>query len=89
MKKVGLYMLRNIINLVKWTLKQITYRSRLEDKVDLALRRLLRLEIIDAIRRKDKTTVHMLYDEYKKLGGNSYIQEMYEEYINKSKRSKK
>lgn len=89
MKKVWLYMLRNIINLVKWTLKQITYRSRLEDKVDLALRRLLRLEIIDAIRRNDKTTVHMLYDEYKKLGGNSYIQEMYEEYINKTKRKKK
>ena len=89
MKKVGLYMWRNIINLVKWTLKQITYRSRLEDKVDLALRRLLRLEIIDAIRRNDKTTVHMLYDEYKNLGGNSYIQEMYEEYINKTKRKKK
>ena len=89
MKKVGLYMWRNIINLAKWTLKQITYRSRLEDKVDLALRRLLRLEIIDAIRRNDKTTVHMLYDEYKKLGGNSYIQEMYEEYINKTKRKKK
>lgn len=89
MKKVWLYMLRNIINLIKWTLKQITYRSRLEDKVDLALRRLLRLEIIDAIRRNDKTTVHMLYDEYKKLGGNSYIQEMYEEYINKTKRKKK
>lgn len=82
-------MLRNIINLVKWTLKQITYRSRLEDKVDLALRRLLRLEIIDAIRRNDKTTVHMLYDEYKNLGGNSYIQEMYEEYIKKTKRKKK
>lgn len=82
-------MWRNIINLAKWTLKQITYRSRLEDKVDLALRRLLRLEIIDAIRRNDKTTVHMLYDEYKKLGGNSYIQEMYEEYINKTKRKKK
>ena len=82
-------MWRNIINLVKWTLKQITYRSRLEDKVDLALRRLLRLEIIDAIRRNDKTTVHMLYDEYKNLGGNSYIQEMYEEYINKTKRKKK
>lgn len=89
MKKVWLYMLRNIINLVKWTLKQITYRSRLEDKVDLALRRLLRLEIMDAIRRNDKTTVHMLYDEYKKLGGNSYIQEMYEDYIKKTKRKKK
>ena len=77
------------ITFIKWTLKQITYRSRLEDKVDLALRRLLRLEIIDAIRRNDKTTVHMLYDEYKKLGGNSYIQEMYEDYIKKTKRKKK
>lgn len=82
-------MWRNIINLVKWSLKQITYRNRLEDKVDLALRRLLRLEIIDAIRRNDKTTVHVLYDEYKKLGGNSYMQEMYEDYINKTKRKKK
>lgn len=89
MKKVWLYMWRNIINLVKWSLKQITYRNRLEDKVDLALRRLLRLEIIDAIRRNDKTTVHVLYDEYKKLGGNSYMQEMYEDYINKTKRKKK
>lgn len=89
MKKVCHYMWRNILGFIQWMLKQITYRSRLEDKVDLALRRLLRLEIIDAIRRNDKTTVHMLYDEYKKLGGNSYIQEMYEEYINKTKRKKK
>lgn len=82
-------MLHKAITFIKWGLKQITYRSRLEDKVDLALRRLLRLEIIDAIRRNDKTTVHMLYDEYKKLGGNSYIQEMYEDYIKKTKRKKK
>ena len=82
-------MLRKTLAFVEWCIKQITYRNRLEQKVDLALRRLLRLEIIDAIRRNDKSTVHMLYDEYKKLGGNSYIQEMYEEYIKKQKRSKK
>lgn len=89
MKKVGLYMWHKAISFIKWGIKQITYRSRLEDKVDLALRRLLRLEIIDAMRRNDRAVVHMLYDEYKGLGGNSYIQEMYEEYIKKTKRKKK
>lgn len=82
-------MWKSLLKILEWTFKQITYRNRLENKVDLALRRLLRLEIIDAIRRNDKTTVHMLYDEYKKLGGNSYIQEMYEDYIKKTKRKKK
>lgn len=82
-------MWKSLLKILEWTFKQVTYRNRLENKVDLALRRLLRLEIIDAIRRNDKTTVHMLYDEYKKLGGNSYIQEMYEDYIKKTKRKKK
>lgn len=82
-------MWKGLLKILEWIFKQITYRNRLENKVDLALRRLLRLEIIDAIRRNDKTTVHLLYDEYKKLGGNSYIQEMYEDYIKKTKRKKK
>ena len=82
-------MWKSLFKILEWVFKQVTYRNRLENKVDLALRRLLRLEIIDAIRRNDKTTVHFLYDEYKKLGGNSYIQEMYEDYIKKTKRKKK
>lgn len=85
------------VTLLTWILKRMQYKSRLEGKIDLILetldkheRRLLRLEIMEAIDRNDRTVVHQLYDEYKALGGNSYIQEMYKDYCkNPKKRSKK
>jgi hypothetical protein len=85
------------LSLLTWVLKRMQYKSRLEGKVDLILntlaehkRRLLRLEIIAAIDRNDRAVVHQLYDEYKALGGNSYIQELYKNYCkNPRKRSKK
>lgn len=85
------------VTLLTWILKRMQYKSRLEGKVDLILqtldkheRRLLRLEIMKAIEKNDRAVVHQLYDEYKALGGNSYIQEMYKEYCrNPKKRSKK
>jgi hypothetical protein len=82
-----------IVGLARW----LTYKSRFESKIDTVLnnqhgheKRLLKLEIIAAMSRNDRAVVHQLYDEYKALGGNSYMQEMYKEYCKQSnKRSKK
>lgn len=82
-------MWRRIFEFLKWLNRQITYRSRLEDSVNIMMRRLIRLEILNAIERKDTPAVCGLYDEYKAIGGNSYITSLVEEYIKKQKRSKK
>jgi len=60
---------------IKWVAKQITYRSRLESKVDDIMRRTLRLEISEAMRRNDIKAVHELGDLYLGLGYNSYMRE--------------
>jgi hypothetical protein len=85
-------MWKRIVACLKWFFKQITYRQRLEDKIDGIIntqsdieRRVLRLEILQAMKRKDKYTVYALYDEYKKYNGNSYMDELF----NKYKKSKK
>ncbi|MBQ3785017.1 MAG: hypothetical protein II843_01320 [Alphaproteobacteria bacterium] len=97
MKRIGKAMWSAIINLLQIVIKRIQYKGRIEDKLDSVLsnqaehdKRLLRLEICDAMRRDDRATVHQLYDEYKAMGGNSYMQELYKDYCKKSKkRSKK
>ena len=70
-----------------WVYKQVTYRNRLEGKIDNVIntqsdieRRVLRLEILQAMERKDKYTVYALYDEYKKYNGNSYMDELFAKY---------
>lgn len=78
-----------IVEVVKGFGKWLLYRSRLESKVDMMMRRLIRLEIVSAIQRKDTPTVCSLYDEYKAIGGNSYITHMVEEYIKKATKKKK
>lgn len=90
-------MWRAVFALIEWVAKKIQYKGRIEDKLDTVLsnqgehdRRLLRLEILDAMRRDDRATVHQLYDEYKAMGGNSYLLELYKDYCRKpKKRSKK
>lgn len=90
-------MWRAVFALIEWIAKKIQYKGRIEDKLDTVLsnqsehdRRLLRLEILDAMRRDDRATVHQLYDEYKAMGGNSYLLELYKDYCKKpKKRSKK
>ena len=89
MKRIGRIMWGAIIEVVKGFGKWLLYRSRLEGKVDMMMRRLIRLEIVSAIERKDTTTVCSLYDEYKLIGGNSYITHMVEEYIKKTTKKKK
>lgn len=97
MKRIELAMWSAIINLIQFIVRRIQYKGRIEDKLDAVLsrqndseRRLLRLEILDAIRRDDRAVVHQLYDEYKAMGGNSYLLELYKDYCKKpNKRSKK
>jgi len=97
MKRIGKAMWSAIINLIQIIVKRIQYKGRIEDKLDTVLsnqsehdKRLLRLEILDAMRRDDRATVHQLYDEYKAMGGNSYLLELYKDYCKKpKKRSKK
>mgnify|MGYP006923214064 CR=1 FL=1 len=75
------------VQLYKWVVKAITYKQRLENKLDNIIstqsdieRRVLRLEILQAMERKDKYTVYSLYDEYKKYNGNSYMDELFAKY---------
>lgn len=85
-------MWRTVFRFLQWVNKQITYRNRLEAKVDDIMRRTLRLEIFEAIRRKDTHTVYELHDIYKQNGWNSYVSEMVENYKKANrlnKRSKK
>lgn len=51
--------------------------------------RVLRLEILDAMNRKDTRLVCDLFDDYKKLGGNHYLDALYDDYIKSTKRKKK
>ena len=53
---------------IKWGIKKIQYKNRLESKIDDIItsqsdveRRVLRLEILQAMKRKDKYTVYALY----------------------------
>lgn len=90
-------MWRAVFALIEWATKKIQYKGRIEDKLDAVLsrqndseRRLLRLEIMEAMRRDDRAVVHQLYDEYKSMKGNSYMNELYKDYCKKpKKRSKK
>lgn len=73
----------------------ITHSHRMEGKIDIVLdnqksleRRVLRLEILAAINRKDKSTVYKLYDEYKNTyNGNSYMDAIVKDFF-KGKKSK-
>lgn len=76
-------MWKYIVAFFTWLNKQLMYRNRLESKVDDIMRRTLRLEIFDAIRRNDTRTVYELHDVYVDNGWNSYVTEMVNKYKNK------
>ena len=65
-------------------------RGRRIEKILVDTRiRVLRLEILDAMNRKDTRLVCDLFDDYKKLGGNHYLDAVYDDYIASTKRRKK
>lgn len=64
-------------------------RGRRIEKIILDTRiRVLRLEILDAMNRKDTRLVCALFDDYKKLGGNHYLDALYDDYM-KARKGKK
>lgn len=77
-----------LLQFLLWVLKKIQYKRRVEGKIDGIItsqsdieRRVLRLEILQAMERKDKYTVYALYDEYKNsYNGNSYMDELFTKY---------
>ena len=84
-----------IINLIQFIVRRIQYKGRIEDKLDAVLsrqndseRRLLRLEILDAMRRDDRAVVHQLYDEYKSMGGDSWMDDLFLLWKSKQKESR-
>ena len=89
MKKVGHFMWRTLLSVLEILLGWIGRGRRIE-KILLDTRiRVLRLEILDAMNRKDTRLVCALFDDYKKLGGNHYLDALYEDYIKSTKRKKK
>ena len=89
MKKVGKYMWRALVELTKFLLGWVGRGRRIE-RIILATRiRVLRLEILDAMNRKDTRLVCTLFDDYKKMGGNHYLDALYEDYMKSVKRKKK
>lgn len=96
MKRIVGKMWKALIALIEVVVRRIQYKSRIENKIDASLdysknheRRLLRLEIIEAIRRDDRAVVHQLYDEYTSIGGNSYMNELYKNYCKKPTKRRK
>ena len=89
MKKAGRVMWRTLLSILEILLGWIGRGRRIE-KILLDTRiRVLRLEILDAMNRKDTRLVCALFDDYKKLGGNHYLDALYEDYIKSTKRKKK
>lgn len=84
-------MWKGILTALQAIWKWLLFKYRVENKIDgitQALedsnRRILRLEILDAMRRKDKSTVYTLYDEYKvRYHGNSYMDAMFKDFCKK------
>lgn len=73
-------MWKGIISIFDQILHSFAFKRRIESKMDAVLRRVVRLEILDAIKRDDVKTVLALFDEYSALGGNSYISLLVEKY---------
>ena len=88
-------MLKNILTLLDWLGKKIAYKRRIEKKVDEALaflrdhdQRLLRLEILEAMKRNDAVTVCDLMKAYKERGGNYYMDKLFADFMKKWKKKK-
>lgn len=89
MKKVGKIMWHALVELTKFLLGWVGRGRRIE-KILLDTRiRVLRLEILDAMNRQDTRLVCALFDDYKKMGGNHYLDALYEDYMKSVKRKKK
>lgn len=92
MKKVGKVMWRAILEIVRFVVRRISYKTRFESKIDMLIQdnkdlklEMLRLKILQLIQHnpEEKTIICKLYDTYKNQGGNSFIDDMYKKWAKK------
>lgn len=81
-------MWRVLLELFKFLVGWIGRGNRIETILKDTRIRVLRLEILDAMNRKDTRLVCALFDDYKKLGGNHYLDALYADYM-KTRKGKK
>lgn len=88
-------MFKNIMSFIDWIDRKVAYKKRIEKKVDEALsflrdhdQRLLRLEILEAMKRNDAVTVCDLMKAYKERGGNYYMDKLFSDFMKKWKKKK-
>lgn len=91
-------MWQRIVACLTWVYKMVTYRNRLEHKLDTALENQTRMQL-DILRLKylqlvqhspnEKAIIMSVFDEYKKMGGDSWIDDIHENWLKKHKGKKK
>ena len=88
-------MWRAIGELINGIIRWFTHTKRMETKIDLVLKRqdemelrILRLEVLNAIGRKDAVTACALMKEYKEKNGNYYLDKVFNEFMKKWKKTK-
>lgn len=89
MKKVGTKMWKAILALIEYIVKKWQYKSRVEDKIDMLIKSNAELKL-ETLRIKylhfyhhqpwEANIISSIFDEYKKLGGNSWIDDLHEEW---------
>jgi hypothetical protein len=75
-----------ILDLFKFFISGIGRGRRIESILKDTRVRVLRLEILDAMNRKDMRLVCALFDDYKKLGGNHYLDALYTDFMKKRRK---
>ena len=89
MERLKIIMWKTLLYLIEIFIGWIGRGRRIEKILVDTRIRVQRLEILDAMNRKDTRLVCDLFDDYKKLGGNHYLDALYEDYIKSTKRKKK
>lgn len=79
-------MLKSIKNCLKWVYKEISYKKRLEQKIDMLVEQnidnkieLLRIKYLFFYYHSplEVIIISSIFDEYKKLGGDSWIDDLH------------
>lgn len=89
MRKVGKIMWKALISILQILLGWIGRGRRIESIILDTRIRVLRLEILDAMNRKDTRLVCDLFDDYKKMGGNHYLDAIYEDYMKSTRKQRR
>lgn len=82
-------MWKAVIELMAILFGWISRGRRMEKSLQSIELRLLRLEVLEAMRRKNTEVVCMLMKAYKEHNGNYYLDQLYAEYMAKQKKGKK